>query len=154
MRGSALIEALVSAALIATVVAGLGGAFTLALRTSLANTGNLHAALLAEEGLEAVRSMRDASWSANIAPKTSGVPFYIAFSGNVWSATSTNAYVGGFERTVTLYAVNRDPSQNIVQSGGTPDPNTKKATVTISWREQQATTTRTLSTYLMNIFEN
>jgi hypothetical protein len=106
--------------------------------------------------MEAVRLMRDDSWTTNIAGQTMGVPFYIAYNGTTWKATSTVQYIDNqFVRTVTINNVSRNSStQDIVTSGGTQDSNTKKITVSVSWFDHGATTTRSLQTYLTNIFSN
>lgn len=150
-----LIEAVVASALVLAVVGGLGSAFSLALKSSLSDTANIQSALLCEEGLEAVRILRDNSWSTHIAPKVSGTAFYLSFYGDTWTATSSNVRIDGFfERSVTLFNVYRDSSQNIVPSGGTLDANTKLAVVSVFWRDRGATSTRSLSTYITNIFDN
>lgn len=153
-KGFTLVEALIASALALTIVLGLIVTFMLVLRSTLANTPRTQAALLAEEGIEVTRLLRDASWSSNIATKTNDVPFYLTFNGTSWLATTTNTYINStFERSVTLAAVYRDGNQNIVQSGGTLDPNARKVTVTVSWR-QSATTSKSVSTYLTNVFSN
>ncbi|HEY4516604.1 MAG TPA: hypothetical protein VJG64_01515 [Candidatus Paceibacterota bacterium] len=153
--GFVLIEALVASAIVAVVLAGVIGALLLTLRAALGNNAKVQSAFLAEEGLEAVRILRDDSWSANIATHSSGVDFYLAFDGTTWRATSTNAFIDNtFERAVVLEDVYRDGSHDITESGGTLDNNTKKITVSVSLLDHGATTTRALSTYLTNMFNN
>jgi type II secretory pathway pseudopilin PulG len=41
-----------------------------------------------------------------------------------------------FERSITITNVNRDSNGDIVETGGTPDPNTKKVTVTVNWNDR------------------
>ncbi|HEY4527342.1 MAG TPA: hypothetical protein VJK53_05885, partial [Candidatus Paceibacterota bacterium] len=62
-----LIEALVASSILSVVLAAGIGAFLLSVRTSLGNTAEVQSAFLAEEGLEALRIMRDNGWTANIA---------------------------------------------------------------------------------------
>lgn len=155
-RGFTLVEALIASAVALVVILGVTSAFTQGLRASSNNTAHVQAAFLEEEGLEAVRLLRDDSWNTNIATQSAGVPFYLTYNGTTWRATTTAAYIDGrFFRAVTLDNVNRDnSSQDIVSSGGTLDANTKKVTVSVSWYEHGATTTRSLQTYLTNIFSN
>lgn len=154
-RGSVLIEAVIAAAIVLAVLMGVITAFSRLYRSAISNTANLQAAFLEEEGLEAVRILRDNGWAANIAPQTSGARVYLYFNGTTWTATSSNIYIDGvFERAVVFADVRRDGDQNIVPSGGTVDANTKKVTVSVSWSARGATTTRSLSTYLANVFNN
>jgi hypothetical protein len=150
-----MVEAVVAISILAVVLATLGSITSKILSSSLDNTAKIQAAYLAEEGLEVMRLLRDESWSTNIASHSSGVDFYIHHDGIAWSATSTNILIGDlFERRIVLSDVRRDSSQRIVESGGNIDPNIKKVTVTLAWNSRGATTTRSLSTYLTNVFDN
>ena len=153
--GFVLIEALVASGILAIILAGVIGAFLFTLHSALGNTAQVQSAFLAEEGIEAVRILRDTSWTTNIASHTSGTQWYIAFGTSTWQGTSTNRYIDNtFERKVVLADVYRDSNQAITSSGGTLDTNTKKITVSISWQSNGATTTRSLSEYLTNMFIN
>lgn len=154
-NGLALVEAVVAVGASLAVLLGILGVFAFILKSSLNNSAKVQASYLAEEGLEAVRILRDNGWNANIASVQTGTPFYLAFDGSTWQATTTNNYVNNlFERQVVLDNVYRDSNQNIVTNGGTLDPNTKKATVSVAWSSHGATTTETLMTYFSNIFNN
>ena len=153
--GSVLLEALVVTSIFLIIILGLAGTLSFIVKASLANVMKIQASYLAEEGLEAVRLLRDASWAMNIAGEVSGVPFYLNFNGSSWVKTAVNTYVDEtFERKTTFSDVYRDSSQNIVSSGGTLDPNIKKVTVAVYWNSYGATTTRSLSTYITNVFSN
>ena len=98
--------------------------------------------------------MRDNGWTANIASQTASSTFYISFNGSTWVSTASNTYIDGtFERSVVLYDVYRDGGEDITESG-TLDPDTKKVTVSVSWRAQSGTSTRSLSIYMTNMFNN
>lgn len=154
-HGFVLVEALVAAAILSLVLASGIGAFLLSVRASLENGAEMQSAFLADEGLEAVRVLRDSGWGGNIASHASGSVLYLAFETGAWHATSTNLYVDNtFERRVTFSDVYRDGNQDIVTSGGTLDDNTKKVTVSVSWLASGGTTTRSLSMYLTNLFNN
>jgi Tfp pilus assembly protein PilV len=150
-----MVEAVIAISILAVILTALGTVSTKILSSSLDNTAKIQAAYLSEEGLEATRLLRDQSWSTNIAPIVSGSGFYLYFNGTSWSATSTNTLIDStFERRVILTEVRRDSSQRIVSSGGSIDPNIKKVTVNVSWNIRGATTTRSVSTYLANVFNN
>jgi len=158
-RGFSLVEAVIASAICLGVLLGVSSAFTLSLRASLGNTSRTQAAFLEEEGLEAVRILRDNGWASNIASLTASTTYYLAYdsAASTWKATSSNAYIDStFSRTFSIYNVSRDGNQNIVSTGGSNDANTKKVTVTVSWRQREtkATSSHSLSTYITNIFSN
>lgn len=153
--GSVLLEVVIATSIFLIVILGLATVASWIVRSSLENVTKIQASYLSEEGLEAVRLMRDSGWSGNIATHASGTPFRIGWTGVTWSATTSTTLIGGiFDRTITLYDVYRDGSQNITSVGGSLDANTKKVTSTVSWNSHGATSTRSLSTYLTNIFVN
>ena len=95
---------------------------------------------------------RDTSWT-NISAPVTGSSYYLTFNGTSWATSTTNTYIDGvFERKIVLSDVYRDANDDIVSSGGVLDTGTRKATVTVSWYEKTATTTKSISTYLTNIF--
>ena len=154
-RGVSLVEVVITVSVFLVVILGLVGSFTYAVKTSLENADKVKATFLAEEGLEAMRLLRDTSWSQNIAGHVSGSSFYLSFDGANWSSTSSSAYIDGtFDRKLTINDVYRNSSEDIVSSGGTLDPNTKLVTAQVSWNYKGATSTRSLSTYLTNLFSN
>lgn len=156
--GFGVIEVLVAATIISTVIFSLFNVFVLANRLSEEAGSKIKANFLAEEGLEAVRYLRDASWQANLSGLSAGTNYYLAFDdiASRWSIVSSDpgAIDGVFTRIVTAGNVSRDSNDNIVTSGGTNDPNTKKINVQISWMVRGATASTTLSTYLADIFKN
>lgn len=154
-KGFSLVEIIIASSILLISVISIFSAFVLALSTSSKNTAKVQAAFLLEEGHEALRNMRDFGYSANIAPLQNGTTYRLAFSSQRWQATTTNTFIDSkFDRTFTLSAVGRDTDHNIVSSGGTVDTNTKKVTVNVSWREGSATTTKTMESYVSNIFNN
>jgi hypothetical protein len=152
-KGSAMLEIVIATSIFLGVVVSLVGVFNLALKSALANAAKIEASFLEEEGIEAVLTIRDASWSANIVNKVSGTDYYLTFNGTNWTIGTTRVLVDNvFERKINFYDVYRDSSQNIVSSGGTLDLNTKKVVSTVSWQVSGATVSRSMSTYLTNIF--
>lgn len=156
--GFGVVEVLVAATIISTVIFSLFNVFVLATRLSEEAGNKIKANFLAEEGLEVVRYLRDASWQANLSNLNAGTNYYLAFDNiaSRWGIGMTNpgSVDGVFTRTVTAGNVSRDSNDNIVTSGGTNDPNTKKINVQISWLVHGATASTTLSTYLADIFKN
>ncbi len=154
-KGFSLAEAIIASAISLFVILGITAFFSTIFSMSVANSARIQAAFLAEEGLEAVRILRDAGWDENIETQALDVPFYLDFEGSSWTATTSNIYVDGlFQREVVLSAVNRDSNFDIVESGGNSDPDSRKITVSISWSLGNSTTTKSVSTYLTNVFNN
>jgi hypothetical protein len=114
------------------------------------------ASFLLEEGAEALRVYRDNS-STNLFGGSpvlvSGTDYYPVFSGGTWTFPQSISTVGVFTRKIVISNVYRDSSTNdIVQSGGVLDVNTKLITVTVSWFSGSQNITKTLSFYLASIF--
>ena len=154
-KGTTLVEVIVAAAILVLVVLSLVSAYLFSLREGLGVTQRVQAPLLAEEGIEAMKWLRDGGWSTNITPLSPGSTYYLVATSSVWQATTSPSMLfGKFQRTMTLYNVNRDTNGDIVSSGGVLDAGTKKVVVTVSWFSAGGTTTRTISTYLTNLFSD
>ncbi|MES2059455.1 MAG: hypothetical protein V4438_00305 [Patescibacteria group bacterium] len=154
--GMGLVEVVIGSAILATGFIILIQVYGLYARAAVANVSKIQAAFLLEEGQEAVRVMRDKSWSSNIAPLTAGSTYYLYWNGTLWTSTTTASMIDHkFARTAILQNVYRDASQNIAVSG-TSDANIKKIVVSVGWKDSPtaATTTKSVSTYLTNIFSN
>jgi Tfp pilus assembly protein PilV len=154
-KGSGLVEILVAIFIFSII---LGSLITIS-NTYLSNSGeNLkiaRGAYLAEEGIEALKTMRDKDW-ANVTALNTGTNYYLYFDTSsstnyMWKATTTASVIDSiFKRTFTLSAVYRDSNGRIQQSG-TLDANTKLVSVSVSWPTKNATTTKSLSTYIADI---
>jgi hypothetical protein len=106
----------------------------------------------ASEGIEAVRSIKNQSY-ANLTSVNSSSRAVVRNVSNVWAFGADNSSdsfdSGKYTRTVKVESVNRDGSGNIVSSGGTLDPDTRKITSTVSWNFNSARPESvTLTTYL------
>lgn len=160
-RGYSLIEIVVAVALVMTFVSSVVAASHFELRAVHESARRGKAAFLLEEGLEAVRILRDRGWSDNIAPLVSGTVYYPVFSIN-WKVVSADPgpIDGLFTRTVTFGDVyRRDADSDIVDvSSGDPktlDPGTRQVMVTVSWPGPGgAAHQESIATYLANIFQN
>ena len=116
---------------------------------------NTEATSLAEEGIEAVRSLRDESWATNIKFLASGTDYYPVVSGDKWTlgATDPGPIDNLYTRTVTVEAVSRDADADIAV-GGVDDPSTKKVTATVRWQESGSNKEIVLTTYITNFLGN
>ena len=124
------------------------------IRISISNPPLFQSSFLAEEGIEAVKFMRDSGWSKNINALTADVPYTLVFDGNSWTTTTSANYIDGrFDRRVSVSDVYRDTFGNITETGSF-DPDTKKVLVVVSWQKDTSTTTKEITTYVSNIFKN
>lgn len=152
--GLTLVEVLISTSIILVFLLALLGVHNLYLKTALSNGELVKATQLAEESLEVMRFLRDSSWDNNIASLSLDTNYYLIFDAGVWQTTTTDIWVDNiFERKVALSAVYRDVLGDIISSGGTIDPGTVLVVSTVSWSKAGATTTRSVSTYLTNLFD-
>ena len=118
------------------------------------NSRNVQTALLFEETAEALQFMRDQSWSTNIASLAKETPYYLVWNGNIFvSTTTTTLHHNIYSRTFTLYEVKRDGSDAISDSGSI-DPDTLRATISVSWLDGDNTESRTTDTLIHNTYEN
>lgn len=174
--GSAVIEVLISLSLAAFLIAVLGNLISSTRRLETAQNFRQRALAHARESLEMVTSLQkelfaclssspgpgactNAQGSCTLAPaynscwldlNTTG-PFHLEEVGGNWQLVAGGQTVPGdadFYRSLTVTNMNRDANGNLVVSGGTPDPNTKKVTVQLSWQERGQPKNFSLSTML------
>jgi len=137
-RGASLIEVVIGAAIVVVVLIGALSAFQVFLRSGLATTTKLQAAFLAEEGIEAARSIRDRSWS-EFSGLSSGT--YHLVLGSQWNTTTTPQLIDGvFTRTISVGDVYRRTSDSDIVPSTSPDSkaidlNTKRVLLRVSWGE-------------------
>ena len=161
-RGFALVEVVVASALISVFLFAASNASVTALRVVDESANKSRAVLLAEEALEAVRTLRDGSWSGEIANKTIGSTYYLMVNGGILRLNSANPgpVDGLFTRTVKFASVYRRTSDDDIVdvSSSDPkaiDPDTRQVTTVISWRSSSGVSRSvTFSTYITNIFKN
>lgn len=132
-KGFGLIEIVVATAIITLALSAFLHAGATAIRLLRAEKENLEASLLAKEGLNAVRAIRDESWTL-ISVSTIGTAYYPVIENGKWKLATANpgAINGLFTRTVVFDRVYRSSSDQIALSG-TEDAGTRKATVRIAW---------------------
>ncbi len=127
--GATLVEVLVAIALTGIMLPALATALV----TSHAGRASSHQQLQANaqlhEAAEAVRALRDQSWST-IA--TNGT-YHSVVSGSTWALASGAETVGGFTRQIVITDAKRDVSGALVTSGGTDDLSTKHVHIDVSW---------------------
>jgi Tfp pilus assembly protein PilV len=118
--GFSVVEVLLAATVFGLLATAVAGALVYG-RISNANAGDHNrASLLAEEGLEAVRNIRDANFT-NLADGTYG----LVQSGGTWALSGSSDATGIFTRQVTISTI---------------DATRKNVAVTVSWGSSQSVT--------------
>jgi Tfp pilus assembly protein PilV len=153
--GISLVEVVIAATIIGTSIIFIVGVYGGMAKLSYRNTPRIQADMLAEEGIEAVRTMRDAGWTSNISTLSTTTTYRLAWTGSKWQATTSVALIDNtFDRTFKVTDVGRDSNFNVVSSGGTYDAGSKKVTVYVSWQDSGATSTKSLEDYIFNTYSN
>ncbi len=148
--GAALVEVVVVASIVTLLTVAITGVINQTVVVNDLALRNTQAGYILEEGAEAVKIIRDNSWS-NITGLTAGTNYYLGYSSGVWSLSATPSTVDTrFTRIIVISAVNRDGNDDIASSG-TNDTGTKKVTVTVSWLSAGNTVTKTLAFYVSDI---
>ena len=149
-KGMALVEILIGSAIISVGILAVSSVFSTYVQYAFANQQNVSASYILEEGLEVMTYFRDKSWT-NISTLSTSTTYYLSFN-NDWATTTTPQYVDNlFLRKINITDVKRDAGDEISASG-TYDPNTKKITTTVEYWQGHSTTTRSISTYITNLY--
>lgn len=153
-QGFSLVEVVIGVSILALAFLALAGTFNIYVGRAISNSHAVKAAFLSEEGVEAVKILRDGGWAGKIATLTPGQTYYLSWNGLNWVSSVTPEVIDdGFYRSFKLDSVYRDSNQDIASSG-TLDNNTKKLSVTVAWPANGATSTDLLVTYITNLFAN
>ena len=152
IKGFSLVELLVGASIFSIFTIAIVAVFQSFLAHSFDSVEKVQASFLVEEGVEAVKSIRDRGWGDDILALSTDTDHYLVYESNMWSATTVpqDLIDGTFERLVVLEEVYRDGNDDI-DASGTDDPNTRKVIITVAWFAGSATTTQTLETYITNL---
>jgi len=151
--GVGLIEVVIVSSLVLVIFSGLMSVFNFYIKKSVTLTDNIKAEFLAEEALEALRVLRDGDF-ANLSSLPRDTYRYLYWNGTGWLATSTPEVIDGiFTRKFKVFDVYRDGAGNIAPAG-TLDAEILLAETSVIWQDNQATSTRTISTYLSNVLAN
>ena len=152
-QGFTIIEILVVITVFVTAFVAILGFFVLDIGLSDKNKMRLTALSLSEEGIEAVRFVRDNNlWASTLATFNLNTDYHPIISGSSWNIISGNENINGFTRTIIFNAASRDANDNIenIYHLSNDDPNTRKVTVIVSWLGRGGLASESLSTYLTN----
>ncbi len=131
-KGFSIIEVLLAVSILVLIVTAFMGAFIYGSESTALAGQRARATFLAEEGLEASRNIRDASFS-NLADGTKG----LAILGNQWIFSGSSDTTDDFyTRQITISTI---------------DSNRKQLVSNVSWQQNnQRTGSVSLTTYLTN----
>ena len=153
-KGISLIEVIIASAIITLSMISISAVYGNFLTLSLANTDKVQAAFLLDEGNEAIKTIRNYSWSS-IASSTINTDYYLIWQDNRWQSTTTPFLIDGkFIRKFTIENVYRDPDTlNIVYSGGVINNDSKIIKMEVNWDYKGTTLTKNSSMYIFNLYE-
>ena len=131
-EGYSLIEAMLGVGMFGLFVSAIVGSIIYG-QQSIAISGNYQRAiLLSQEGVEAVRAIRDTEWN-DLQYTSTG----LQQSGGMWefAGEGTSDTIGIYTRTTAISDVCRDSSDTLIDcdSGGDIDQHTKEIQVSVSW---------------------
>ncbi|MDP2930801.1 MAG: hypothetical protein Q8N56_04365 [bacterium] len=154
-KGISVIELLLAAFFIISAVVALVGVAGFSASASVIARKTIQANTLAASLMESARSLRDGTvWGVDgFGTVLNGAPYHFQETiGNPpsWILSEGEETIAGFQRKIIFYNVLRDANDNIVVEGGLVDPETKKATVTVSWQEKSRNHQVSLETIFTN----
>jgi prepilin-type N-terminal cleavage/methylation domain-containing protein len=151
-KGLSLVEVVISASLLSIVALAAVNCYSIYLSYVLANQSNVQAAFLLEEEMEAVIFLRDKGYGENISSLPLDTPIYLMWNGSLWATSTTPEYVDGqFLRSFVVSGVLRD-SDGRISGSGSDDPDTRKITASVSYLSGHATTTKSISTIITDLY--
>ena len=155
-KGFGILEVLIVSAILSISMISIMTAFTFYIKEGLKTTRKIQAAYILEEGAEAIRFLRDESFSSNITTLATGSTYYIATSTLGWmTAPTPTIFFEDFILTVELEDVYRKDSDSDIApisyiGAKTLDPSIKKVTLMTDW----VTASSTMVTYIADLFDN
>ena len=161
-NGFSIIEILVVTTVLIGVMGALIGFAVFSLGATISYKQTAQATSLAQEGMEAMRNFRDAiAWDNNdsgneydgLGIMALATPYYPRKSLDnppKWQFIQGTETVGIFTRSVSFVNGQRNAQQDLVESGGTSDSDTKKVTVQVSWLEASRQHSVSITSYFTN----
>lgn len=131
VKGFSIIEIIIACAIFLGTVAAFVTANDLLREIATKTATKTEAALLMEEGAEALLLLRDQGWDAHIESLNLETPYYLYWDGDSYELSLDPVLVsGGYWRRVTLFEVRRDGSGAFAEAG-TVDIDTRRAEIEI-----------------------
>jgi len=123
-----LVELILAISLFVIIATGVAVPVIGSYVSSLEDQKVVKANAVLTESWEAVRSIRNQSWE-NMTNVTHGLTNINGY----WEFYGSNDLVDGITRTVIVKSAFRDVEGNIVDNGGTADPDSKLVKIQLSW---------------------
>lgn len=143
-QGLSILEVILAMAIFVIIVSASAAVVIHSFSANRLGHEETEAALLASEGLEAVRSIKKQDFE-NLASGT----YDVNSSSGVWQLGPTPTPGGKYNREITVADVYRDELGEIVASGGTLDEEIKSITSSVYWQFSPARSNRVaMKTYL------
>lgn len=128
-KAFSLLEVILAAAIFVIFSSGAITAILSGINLNRAGNEYTIATQYASEGIEAVRSIKNQAFANLVNTVGTG----ITQTGGVWTFSGTNNVFDKYTRTIAISDVYRDGLNNIVATGGTLDPLSKKITSTVTY---------------------
>lgn len=141
-KGISVIEILVVVVILLIGLIGVFNLLSFSLQISSLIKETTQANFMAQEMIEAIRNFRDGTtWDSNgIGTLNIDTAYHLEKTSDIppkWAMVSGEETINGFSRKAIFKNAGRDINDNVVESGGTNDLETKKAIITISWKDKQ-----------------
>lgn len=134
ITGISIVEIIVASAIIGISVVGITSAIQIYLKIVYQNTRETQAVLLLEEAAEALQYIRDLDYEIEIKTRDPNIDYSLFWNGTGYELTDSSISLPyAMSRTIRFSDVFRDSADQITDVGGTLDPDTKKAEITVEW---------------------
>ncbi|MBI4252822.1 hypothetical protein HY623_01420 [Candidatus Uhrbacteria bacterium] len=144
-RGQTILEIVIALAIFIFISSALASLILGGLHGVAQGSQHLEADALAQEGMEALRSIKNGAWN-----ELSQSPAGVRVSGGEWILSGASDSMPPFTRTITLDAVCRSQAGDIVSCPGSyTDPHTLYGASAVTWTTLEGTRNQvTRSSYL------
>lgn len=135
-RGQSLVEIVLAMGLSAIILPALLTGLVSSRQGKAQQAQRTQAVYLLNGTVDAVRSVREKGWTGFAVDGT----YHTATASGSWTLLPGSTVINGLTQSVIIGDVNRAASGEIVASGGTLDPSSKKVDIAISWGQPYLST--------------
>lgn len=130
-KGLSTFEIIIATGILVAVVVAVSGSLRAFVLLNTHTHELTQAALLIEEGSEAIQVLRDTDWDTHIATTTLSTAYSLYWDGDSYEWSFAPVLIDGlFYREVVFEEVRRDAS-GVLDESGDVDVNTRRAVITI-----------------------
>lgn len=154
-KGISIVEIVIASAIIGISIVGITTAIQIYLKIVHQNTRETQAVLLLEEAAEALQYIRDVDFENEIKTRDPDIDYSLFWNGSGYELTDSSISLPyNMSRTVRFFDVFRDSADQITDAGGTIDPDTKKAQITVEWSYSDIQKSISSEVLIHNMYEN